>query len=221
MRARRLVLLVFIAALCVAGLILVFSLHDSSGVGSSAKIGVRINEVMTSNKGAVPDEKGNYPDWVELYNPTDTGIDISGFGLTDDKLAAAKWVFPAGTVIPAKGYVVVFCSGNPEDGPLHAGFRLAATDDLILTNSTGNPVDSLALQGVSSGCTLGLDESGNWVEQSQPSPGYPNTEQGAAEYRAALNADVVDVGVSINEFMASNATTIPTPSCEYAEWIEL
>lgn len=59
---------------------------------------VRINEVESD--GGSPD------DWVELVNPTSEALDISGLVLKDDDDAHSS-VIPAGTVIPAGGYVVV------------------------------------------------------------------------------------------------------------------
>ena len=40
---------------------------------------VVINEVCTSNVTCVKDDNGDYPDWIELYNPTDHAIDLSGY----------------------------------------------------------------------------------------------------------------------------------------------
>ncbi len=221
MRGRRLGLIILLILACIAVLILAFTLYDGSGSPVATGVGVRINEVMTSNKGAVPDTNGNYPDWIELYNTTQSAVNISGFGLSDDKLSPAKWVFPSGTSIPAGGYLIVFCSGDSNDGPLHASFKLAATDDLVFYNAMGNPVDSLALKGVTSGYTLALNEAGVWEESAEPSPGYPNTQEGAAAYRASLSEGAEDIGVYINEFMASNKTTVATKGGKYTDWIEL
>ncbi len=223
MRVSRVLLILLVALLCAAGLYLVFTLHDgAAGTGTAGAKQIRINEIMTSNKGTVPDENGNYPDWVELYNGSDSAVNISGYGLSDDKLAAAKWVFPAGTTIPAKGYIVVFCSGEAKAGTLHASFKLSATDDLILSNATGHAIDSLALTSVTANATLGRDEAtGEWKEMLSPSPGFPNTEEGAAQFRSTLQQNAQDNGVRINEFMASNATTLPGPDGDYPDWIEL
>ncbi len=219
---KRIPLLFFVVLLCAAGLFAVFQLSGSAPNSSGAPSGtVRINEVMTSNKGAVPDENGNFPDWVELYNSSDTAADISGYGLTDDMLVAAKWAFPSGTVIPANGYLVVFCSGDALDGPLHAGFKLSSSDQLIFSNATGRPIDSMELQSVAAGAALMRNEDGAWQETLSFSPGFPNTEEGAAQYRETLQGNTVDNGVRINEFMASNATTLPGPQGDYPDWVEL
>ena len=46
--------------------------------------GVIINEVMTSNDHAFRHPEYGSVDWIELYNPTKSDIDISGFGVTDE-----------------------------------------------------------------------------------------------------------------------------------------
>jgi hypothetical protein len=142
-RIRRLLLLIFVAVLCTAGLFLVvYDARRLRGAGEAGNTGIRINEVMTSNKGTVSDGNGNFPDWLELYNSSDKDVNISGYGLSDDKLAAAKWAFPSGTVVPAKGYLVVYCSGDAEKGAMHAAFKLSAHDALILSNTSGHVEDS-------------------------------------------------------------------------------
>lgn len=223
MRIRRLLLLIFVAVLCTAGLFLVFTMHDgSAGTGEAGNTGIRINEVMTSNKGTVSDGNGNFPDWLELYNASDKDVNISGYGLSDDKLAAAKWAFPTGTVVPAKGYLVVYCSGDAEKGAMHAAFKLSAQDALILSNTSGHVVDSMQLRSVASDAVLAYDDAtGAWQELSYPSPGFPNTEEGAAQYRESLKVNVTDNGIRINEFMASNATTLPGKTGDYPDWLEL
>ena len=222
MNLKRIPLLLFVVLLCAAGLFLVFKTGGSArGSGEAASGAVHINEVMTSNKGAVPDENGDFPDWIELYNSSGSAVDLSGFGLTDDMLVAVKWAFPNGTVIPANGYLVVFCSGNAADGPLHASFKLSADDQLILCNASGRPIDSMQLKGTASGAALIRNDDGSWQETTFISPGFPNTEEGSAQYRETLQSNTVDNGVRINEFMASNATTLPGPQGDYPDWVEL
>lgn len=61
---------------------------------------VTINEIMYDSRTA-----GNLDvEWVELHNTTISPIDISGWTLTDGE---GDLVLPAGTIIPATGYLVV------------------------------------------------------------------------------------------------------------------
>ena len=219
--ARKLLVTILLAVCAVA---LILYLTKGGGKVDNADLGlVEINEVMSSNKGSVPDETGDFPDWIEVYNNTDSPLDISGYGLTDKLISAAKWTFPEGSVLPARGYLVVFCSGDPTRGKMHTPFKLSASDDVILSNASGKMVDSIQLKPVTSGYSLGrsADDTTIWKEM-QPSPGYPNTDEGAKEYLATLSASAdQSVGVFINEFMPSNASTLVGPDGAYCDWIEL
>ena len=156
--------LIFILLLASVVALVLYLKSSGSGTDAATTAQVEINEVMTSNKGTVPDETGAFPDWVEIYNNTDAALDISGYGLSDDLLSAAKWTFPDGSVIPARGYLVVFCSGDVTRGKMHAGFKLSASDEVILSTVSGTVVDSIALRSVTSGYSLGrsADDGTTW-----------------------------------------------------------
>ena len=112
--ARKLLIVMLLAVSAVA---LILYLTKGGGKVENEYLGmIEINEVMSSNKGSVPDETGAFPDWIEVYNNTDSKLDISGFGLTDDLISAAKWTFPEGSVLEPHGFLVVFCSGDPARG---------------------------------------------------------------------------------------------------------
>lgn len=103
------------------------------------------NNVEAANTDLVINEiESNDPnggtDWVELYNPTDEPMDISGLVLSDDKgftrLADGKTApFPQGTVIEAKGFYVVETEVAPYD------FGLGKADEASLRDKDGNIVD--------------------------------------------------------------------------------
>lgn len=213
--------LIFFAAMCialVAALIIYVSL--SAKENPRAESPVRISEIMDSNKGSVPDENGEYYDWVELYNSSAEAVDISGYGLSDDITGGVKFVFPQGTKLEASGRIVVWCAGGEHEGGLYAPFSLSAGESVILYNSTGGTIDSVMTKSVEKGNTYALGQNGLWSEM-RPSPGYPNTDEGVKAYEAYLMETGEDCGVYINEFMASNATTIADSYGNYSDWIEL
>jgi hypothetical protein len=76
---------------------------------------VRINEIMADNVSAVANA-GTYPDWVELHNAGGAAVDLEGWSITDDG-NSRKWVFAAGTSIPAGGYLVVWCDAITNTTP--------------------------------------------------------------------------------------------------------
>src|SRR5829696_4760838 len=86
----------------------------------------RLSEFMAENKETLADEDGVFSDWIEIYNPDASAIDLAGYSLTDEPLFPRKWTFPS-VVIPGGGHLVVFASGknriNPGT-PLHTNFSL-------------------------------------------------------------------------------------------------
>ncbi len=71
---------------------------------------VVINEVCTNNISILVDEHKDYQDWIELYNPTDQIVDLTGWTLTDqpDSLGGG-WTFPELKLSP-KSYVLIYAS---------------------------------------------------------------------------------------------------------------
>ncbi|KAA6311560.1 hypothetical protein EZS27_037334 [termite gut metagenome] len=55
-----------------------------------------INEVYSGN-----------PNWIELYNNSDSETNISGFVLQNNNEAAQKYTIPSGTKIAAKSFLVI------------------------------------------------------------------------------------------------------------------
>ena len=95
-----------------------------------------ISEFMASNSGVIRDGDGQFSDWVEIHNPDDLPVNLDGWHLTDSSNNLSKWKFPA-VEIPARGYLLVMCSGHPlpgyidGDGFLHAGFRLSSIGEFL------------------------------------------------------------------------------------------
>ena len=70
---------------------------------------VVINELMSSNSITIADEDGDYSDWIELFNPQDTSINLSGYGISDSKSDPFKWIFHSVTLSP-KDHLLIFAS---------------------------------------------------------------------------------------------------------------
>lgn len=210
-----------LVVVCVVAVVWYLARGGGGSPAATESHGVVISEFMTSNKGTVPDETGDFPDWIELYNTTNDTIDIGGFGLSDDPLGSVKWTIPSGTKLKANEYLVIFCSGEPDRGTYHAPFKISASDVITLSTEGGATVEQVQCRAVTAGMALSKDGAGNFVETS-PSPGHPNTAEGQAAYLQSLTATTAEnPGVYINEFMASNASTTPGPVGSYCDWIEL
>lgn len=199
-------------------MLIVFMTQLEAGENTAPVDALRLNEIMLSNKGSVPDGSGDYPDWIELYNGGTSSVDITGFGLSDSLLEGPKFVFPTGTVLEPGDFVVVWCSGNASD-ETHAPFKINAEEEAVLFDSSSRVLDSVDLMAVETGYTLSRQSDGTWTAM-KPSPGFENSEAGIAAYEAELMS-TEDMGLYINEFMASNATTVLDGYGVYSDWIEI
>ncbi|MEC8973403.1 MAG: lamin tail domain-containing protein, partial [Verrucomicrobiota bacterium] len=84
---------------------------QSTGNGLAENPGVIISEVMTENRTTLADEDGDFPDWIELHNTTDTPVDLQDYGLSDDSGDPFKWRFPKTAIAPG-AHLLVFASGK-------------------------------------------------------------------------------------------------------------
>lgn len=143
---------------------------------------VAINEVMTSNKTIIPDEDGDYEDWVELYNYGVTSVDLEGFGLTDDATLPYKWVFPSIIIEPGE-FVLVWASSKDKvtAESLHANFKISSDGEAInLTNRDGELISESPSLAVQSDISFGRqpDGTGSWMLFEIPTPKAANLGEG-------------------------------------------
>ncbi len=144
---------------------------------------VVINEVMSNNETTVVDGDGDFPDWIELYNASDTAAELTGYYLSDNDVNLSKWEFPDGTILDPGKYLVVFASGKEGDeipkGETHANFKLSnGNEPVIFSDPLLNVVDRLDPGPLVSDHSVGhaLDDLETYYvfDSGEPSPGAPN-----------------------------------------------
>lgn len=89
-----------------------------------------INEFLAFNTAGDTDGSGDYDDWIELYNNTESAISTSGLYLSDDSLNPVKWEMPNVT-IEADGYQIIWADEQGSEGSLHANFQLSTFGEFI------------------------------------------------------------------------------------------
>ncbi len=122
-----------------------------------------INEMMLSNENTLPDEDGDYPDWVELYNSGSTTINLNGYGISDRSGNPYKWVFPSVNIAPGD-YLIIFASEKDRlTGPyLHTNFKLTSDgEDLVLTDPSGITLDHILPISIAEDISYGRVEDGS------------------------------------------------------------
>ncbi|MDA8745803.1 CotH kinase family protein [Rubripirellula amarantea] len=155
--------------------------ENAASAVSVESVVVYINELMADNDTTIedPDEVGAFEDWVELYNPGTSAVDLSGFYLTDDAAEPTQWAFPSGSTIEAGGYLVIWADGDTDQGDDHASFKLSASgESVLLYNVDGTTlVDSVTFGEQSTDVSYGRFPNGSstFLELSAATPGAANT----------------------------------------------
>jgi len=138
---------------------------------------IRINEISAGNNVFINDSFKKH-DWIELYNTTSSDYDASGMFLSDKLTNPRKYALPQGTVIPAGGYLVIWC--DKEDGPqLHAPFKLDNKDNsvILLTAQDQTWADTLIYSSHTGYQSIGLYPDGGNTSyvMNRPSIAKANT----------------------------------------------
>jgi len=140
--------------------------------------GIVINEFMSDNESTIMDKDGDYSDWLELYNNSDSPINLYQYQISDNSNILNKWIFPE-IIIPPQGFLIVFASGkdvyNPEE--LHTNFSIDAEGEaLFLSDNNGTLIDQTNAFILWDDESLGRypDGSENWLKSSLTTPGNSN-----------------------------------------------
>ena len=122
---------------------------------SSVADHVVINEFEQNPPG---DERTSGGEFIELYNPTASAVDISGWIIYTTHGDIESYVIPAGTVLPSHGFWQVTFAGQFIDNE---------QDSLVLLNALGQQVDATSNktdeQNDSKSWQRYPDGSDNWV----------------------------------------------------------
>jgi hypothetical protein len=143
---------------------------------------VFVNEWMAANGQTLADPADQrFDDWFELYNASQQEADLSGYYLSDTLTNATQWLIPAGTVIPARGHLLIWADGDTGQNGLgvHAGFKLNATGESIaLFTPNGNLVDAVTFGPQTADISQGRWPDGApepFFPMPIPTPGAPNS----------------------------------------------
>ncbi|MGV3532787.1 MAG: lamin tail domain-containing protein, partial [Chthoniobacteraceae bacterium] len=166
--------------------------------------GPTINEVMANNHGAVVDSAGDWPDWIELHNAGGADFDMSGMTLRVNSRLSSAWTFPAGSIVPAGGYLRLWCDDRSPLSTANIGQALADEGGGVwLYNTAGQQVDAVVYGHQAVNLSIGKT-AGVWRLLATPTPSAANS---AAATLGNTNE------LRINEWM-------PAPG-EGNDWVEL
>jgi hypothetical protein len=171
---------------------------------------VRINEVSAANDIYV-NEYFKRNDWVELYNTTDQDIDVEGMYLSDNPAKPQKYQITkdgivggdlqSPTVIPAHGYLVVWCDKLEPLSQLHASFKLAAEGgELLLTAADDSWSDAFSYVSMKTDETIGRypDGSNRVITMNVPTIAKANiTSSYAVEISQSGQTGINDIAADV------------------------
>ena len=105
--------------------------------------GLVINELLAKNDTTQADQDGEFDDWIELYNNTDTTISLKDYFLSDNGENVFKWQFPDTSIDPFD-YLIIWADEDGGQAGLHANFKLSGSGEvLFLSNTDSQIVDEI------------------------------------------------------------------------------
>lgn len=147
-----------------SAVILGINLSAAAPLTSSAESAkIVINEICAKNTSFAAAD-GNFYDWIELYNPTGSAVNISGYGLSDNDTNPYKFTFPDNTVINGGERLIVFCDSKLAGltGQLVAPMGLSTNGEtVVLTGKDGTAVDTVTFGVMEADVTYGRVPDGS------------------------------------------------------------
>lgn len=143
------------------------------------------------------------PDWIEIYNPNTSAIDISGYRIYDSGGQAGtkpKKAIPAGTTLAGMGFFVITV-----DDADASGFGLSSGGETVwFENAAGTIIDSVAFPALGTDTSYARIPNGsaNWAKLTLPTRGVSNGSGGTV------------LPVMLNEAYSRGIATDP-------DWVEL
>ena len=170
---------------------------------------LRISEVMVKNRASLADEKGDFPDWIELENLSAEPLDLAGCGLSD-RAPLVMWVFPTYTLQPGER-AVILC------GEERTGFELSPGESLTLTGPDGSVLDQLSCDCDAPDRSLARQPDGSFAETVWISPWFENSPQGYEDYSRTRTT----CGLCLSEIAVANDSLPLGPENSLSDWVEI
>jgi len=142
--------------------------------------GLVINEFMASNQMTLedPDEPGEFPDWIEIYNGTSGTINLEGMYISDKLQDLTKWQIGAGVSIDPGQYLIFYADDDGTQGVYHTNYQLSSSGETIVLvdNDCKTIIDSIVFDAQFEDVSYGRfpDGDDSWGFQKSPTPGSPN-----------------------------------------------
>jgi len=190
---------------------------ESTNFESQSNALLFINEVQTMNVSTYDDPQHEYDKWFEIFNPNPFQVNAANYyvSVNGDPL---QWRIPANnpirSVIPAGGFLLVWCDGDVNDDVNHGPLQLnEGGGTIVLTGPDGSTlIDSYTYPAISTDQSFGRQSDGSSASVFFPFPTPTVTNQ---------LVRIVPETLFINEAMASNSSVIADSFGEFEDWFEV
>lgn len=137
---------------------------------------VQINEMMADNESFLITGHQGFPDWIELYNNSDTIVCLKNWKISDDEEEREKWIFPDTCLLP-DDHLIVACTGISSAPLLSTNFKLSSSGERItLTDHHDSVIDAITFPPLSEDQTFGRSQNiGSWSILRTATPGALNS----------------------------------------------
>jgi len=172
-----------------------------------------INELASAGDPDYLDEAGQADPWLEILNIGPESVSLGGYHLAPAEDAPTPWALPDVT-LAAGERLIVLVDGQPEQGDTHASFSVNDGDAIYLLGAAPHyePIDRVIREQLVPGYSSSRHPDG-WVQWgvAPATPAASNGDHLPAELPPLL----------INEFLASNDTTLADEFGEFDDWVEI
>lgn len=155
---KKIVLLLFT---CLAASILVLTVRNMNARQETS--GIMLSEICSRNKTVIYDRGGEYTDYIELYNPMDYAVDISGYKVSDKENFENAHIIED-CIIESGEYKVIF----PKS------FAISDNEKIYLLDAEENLLDSIKVPLLAEDFSYSKNIAKNRWSVMQATPGKEN-----------------------------------------------
>ncbi len=138
---------------------------------------IKINELMSSNSNVIQDpDFNNYSDWIELYNTSDSTVNLKNFYISDNANKPTKFKIESDCYIEANSYLLIWA--DDQNTGIHTNFKLSGDGEFIgLYNKNKELIDGFDFPAISSNKSYGRETDGaaNFITFDISTPGTSNS----------------------------------------------
>lgn len=136
-----------------------------------------INEACNNAFVSVEDSDGDFPNWVEIYNPLPVAVNLNQYYLSNAANDLWKYQCPDSILFPGEFALVLLSGKNSVDDAIHANFVWTNNQQrLYLSDINGQIVDDIQVPELPYDRSYGRETDGNppFIVFASPSPGSSN-----------------------------------------------